>query len=272
MHYKFVDPCYLYRTEGPLERRVSAFSRYLIVDEATKSSFNYVSQLLTDRSPILDIGCGVGVPLLPVGPTVFDRRDFIAVDLSLRQLKSILDVADDPIPRLLQVNATRLPFPSGSFGAVLARHMLYHIPKPQLAIAEAARVVREDGVFIATTNSSHSRPELQDAHQKAVDELGGRPVERISRVFDAETGEHKLASSFYSVKTLGWSGVLAFPDISQLLEYYRNTAYYKMAFDSYADRNRLLNLVADILTDRFKGCKISVTVGGAIFICSEPVS
>ena len=193
---RFVDPCYLYRTEGPLERRVSAFSRYLIVDETTQSLFNYVSQLLTDRSPILDIGCGVGVPLLPVGPTVFDRQEFIAVDLSLRQLKSILDVADDPIPRLLQVNATELPFPSGSFGAALARHMLYHIPRPQLAIAEAARVVCEDGVFIATTNSSHSRPELQDAHQKAVDELGGRLVERISQVFDAETGGHKLTSSF----------------------------------------------------------------------------
>ena len=270
-HYKSIDPRYLYRTETPLERRVNAFSRYLIVDEATQSIFDHISQLLADRSPILDIGCGVGTPLLPVGPTVFDRPDFVAVDLSLRQLKSILAAADDPTPRLLQVDATQMPFSGSSFGAALARHMLYHIPKPELAIAEAARVISGDGTFIATTNSSHSRPELQAAHQKAVSELGGRLIERISQVFDAETGEHKLASSFHSVKTLNWSGALVFPDISELLKYYCSSAYYKMAFDSAIDQKRLSNRVANILTDRFNGVQIPVTVRGAIFVCSEPI-
>lgn len=270
-HYKSIDPRHLYRTEGPLERRVNAFSRYLIVDEAIQSIFDHVSQLFTGRSPILDIGCRVGTPLLPVGPTVFNRQDFIAVDLSLRQLKSILDVANNPTLRLLQANATQMPFPDGSFGAALARHMLYHIPNPQLAIAEAARVIDDDGIFVATTNSSHSRPELQSAHQKAVSELGGRLIERISQVFDAEIGGHKLESSFYSVKTLNWSGALAFPDISELLEYYSNSAYYKMAFDSATEQKKLLNRVADILTDKFRGVRISVTVGGAIFICKQPI-
>lgn len=171
-----------------------------------------------------------------------------------------------------RVMLPRCLFSDGSFDAALARHMLYHIPKPQLAIAEAARVIRDDGIFVATTNSSHSRPELQAAHQKAVSELGGRLIERISQVFDAETGEHKLASSFNSVKTLNWSGVLAFPDISELLQYYRSSAYFKMAFDSAIDQKKLLGQVANILTNRFKGSPISVTVGGAIFICSEPIS
>ena len=268
----FIDPCYLYRTEGPLGRRVDAFSRYLIVDESTQSIFDHVSRLFANRSPILDIGCGVGTPLLPVGPTVFDRQDFVAIDLSLRQLRSILDVADNPIPRLSQANATQMPFPDDSFGAALARHMLYHIPKPQLAIAEAARVIREDGIFVATTNSSHSRPELQAAHQEAVSELGGRLIERISQVFDAETGEHKFISHFCSVKTLKWSGALVFPNISELLKYYCSTAYYKMAFDSDAGKKELLIRVTDILKNRFQGVQISISVEGAIFICNEPIS
>lgn len=268
---EFIDPRYLYKTEGPLGKRVSAFSRYLIVNEATQSIFDHVSHLFANRSPILDIGCGVGTPLLPVGPTVFDRQDLIAIDLSLRQLKSILDVADNSIPRLLQGNATQMPFPANSFSAALARHMLYHFPKLQLAIAEAARVISDDGIFVATTNSSHSRPELQAAHQEAVSELGGKLVERISRVFDAETGGHKLTSHFYSVKTLNWSGALVFPNISELLEYYCSTAYYKMAFESDIDQERLLNRVARALTDRFRDMQISISVGGAIFICNEPI-
>ena len=266
-----IDPSYLYRTESPLGRRVDAFSRYLIVNEATQSIFDHASQLFADRSPILDVGCGVGTPLLPVGPTVFDRQDLIAIDLSLRQLKSILDATDNLIPRLLQGNAIQLPFPDSYFGAVLARHMLYHIPRPQLAIAEAARVIRDDGIFVATTNSSHSRPELQAVHQEVVSELGGKLVERISRVFDAETGEHKLTSHFCSVKTMRWSGALVFPNISELLKYYRSSAYYKMAFDSDADKEELLSRVAHILVDRFRGMQISISVGGAIFICSEPI-
>ncbi len=271
MRSQFIDPRYLYKTESPLRTKVNAFSRYLIVDEASRSVFNHVSQLLADKSPILDIGCGVGIPLLPVGPTVFDRQDFIAIDLSLRQLRSIRDSAKNPIPKLLQVDAIQMPFPDNSFGAVLARHMLYHVHNPQIAIAEAARVIRDDGIFIATTNSSHSRPELQDAHREAVSELGGRLLERISQVFDAENGEHKLTSLFYRVRTLSWSGILAFPDISEVLEYYRSSAYYKIAFDSEADRIRLLNLMADILIDRFGDGQISLTVGGAVFICDEPV-
>ena len=268
---EFIDPCCLYRTEAPLGRRVDAFSRYLIVNEATQSIFDHVSRLLADKSPILDMGCGVGTPLLPVGPTVFDRQDLIAIDLSLRQLKSILDAADNSIPRLLQGTAIQLPFPDSSFGAVLARHMLYHIPKPQLAIAETARVIRDDGLFVATTNSSHSRPELQAVHQEVVSELGGKLVERISRVFDAETGEHKLTSHFCSVKTLKWSGALVFPNISELLKYYCSSAYFKVAFDSDIDQERLLSRVAHILTDRFRGMQISISVGGAIFICNEPI-
>lgn len=208
---------------------------------------------------------------MPVGPNVFDRQDLIAIDLSWRQLKSIFDAADNPIPRLLQGTAIQLPFTDSSFGAVLARHMLYHISQPQLAIAEVARVIRDDGIFVATTNSSHSRPELQAAHQKAVSELEGRRIERISKVFDAETGQHKLTSHFCSVKTLKWSGALAFPNISELLKYYRSSAYYKMAFDCDADKEELISRVAHILTNRFRDTQISISVGGAIFICSEPI-
>ena len=37
--------------------------------------------------------------------------------------------------------------------------MLYRVPDPRLAAAEAARVIRDDGLFVATTNSSDSRPD-----------------------------------------------------------------------------------------------------------------
>ena len=233
--------------------------------------FDEVTLRIVCCSPIVDIGCGVGAPLLPVGPTVLDRQDVIAGDLSLRQLQSISGDACGLSPNLLQFDATCLPFKSAAFGAAVARHMLYHVPDPRRAAAEAARVLRDDGLFVATTNSSSSRPELQSAHTEAVVDLGGRLVERMSTNFDAESGTEKLNSSFRRVHTEPWSGVLDLPTVGAALDYYRSTAYFKMAFDSEPDRVRLAERVTEILDARFGSGPAQLTVGGAVFICSGPI-
>ena len=267
---QFVDPRRLYETESPLSTRVGVFARHLVVDSASQSLFNDVTRAIARHSPIIDIGCGLGTPLLPVGPTIMDRHDMIAGDLSLRQLRAIGRVVSGAPMNLLQFDATRLPFRSASFGSAVARHMLYHVPDPRQAAAEAARVIRGDGLFVATTNSSNSRPELQQAHQEAVVDLGGRLVARMSTNFDAESGRQKLIGSFQQVHTAPWSGVLAFPAIGAVLDYYQSTAYFKLAFDAKEDRDRLARRVARILTSRFKNDPVALTVGGAIFTCTGP--
>lgn len=268
---QFIDPRPLYETEAPLSSRVGAFEQHLVVDSASRSLFRDVTQEIACRSPIADIGCGVGVPLLPVGPTVTDRLDVIAGDISLRQLQSIREGVSERRQNLLQFDATRLPFRSASFGAAVARHMLYHVRDPRLAAAEAARVIRDDGLFVATTNSSSSRPELQNAHTEAVADLGGRLVERMSTNFDAESGGRKLTGSFLDVQAEPWAGVLALPTVGAVLDYYRSTAYYRMAFDSEAHCARLADRVAGILTARFGDGPAPLTVGGAVFICTGPI-
>ena len=268
---QFVDPRRLYATEVPLSTRVGAFGRYLIVDRASQDLFGEATQAIARHSPIIDIGCGVGAPLLPVGPTAKDRRDVIAGDISLRQLQSIRGAASEPLPNLLQFDAVQLPFMSASFGCAVARHMLYHVPDPRRAAAEAARVIRSDGLFVATTNSSSSRPELQNAHTEAVADLGGRLVGRMSTNFDAESGGRKLSGSFLEVQAEPWAGVLAFPTVSEVLDYYRSTAYFRMAFDAEVDRSRLAGRVSEILRSRFGDGPAPLTVGGAVFICTGPI-
>ena len=268
---QFIDPRPLYETEAPLSTRVGVFGRYLVVDSPSQRLFSDVTSLINGHSPVVDIGCGVGVPLLPVGPTVLDRQDLIAGDQSLRQLLSIPRDACGSPSNLLQFDAARLPFRGASFGSAVARHMLYHVPDPGLAAAEAARVIRDDGLFVATTNSSSSRPELQNAHTEAVADLRGRLVARMSTNFDAESGGRKLTGSFRQVQTERWAGVLAFPTVGAVLDYYRSTAYFKMAFDAEADRSRLAGRVAEILRSRFGGGPAPLTVGGAVFICTGPI-
>ena len=267
----FVDPRTLYETESPLSTRVGAFGRYLAVDSASRSLFDDVTREIARHSPVVDIGCGVGVPLLSVGPTLFDRPDMIAGDLSLSQLQSIRGTAPEQPSNLVQFDATRLPLRSASFGAAVARHMLYHVPDPRLAADEAARVVRDDGLFVVTTNSSSSRPELQSAHTGAVADLGGRLVDRMSTNFDAESGGEKLAGSFRRVHAEPWSGILAFPAVDAVLDYYRSSAYFKLAFESEAHRARLTERVTEILRSVFGDGPAPLTVGGAVFVCKGPI-
>lgn len=75
MQAPFVDPRPLYETEAPLSTRVGVFGRHLVVDATSQRVFDEVTRRIIRRSPIVDIGCGVGAPLLPVGPTVLDRQD-----------------------------------------------------------------------------------------------------------------------------------------------------------------------------------------------------
>ena len=269
---RFVDPEPLYESGLDLGTRVGLFGQHLRLDPASVSRLQEISEALATRGPLLDVGCGVGEPLLPVGPTVFDGGGgVVGGDLSFSQLRSIVERCGPASPvRVARFDAARLPFRSRSVAAVLARHMLYHVPDPRIAAAEAARVLVTDGVLVATTNSSRSRPELQEAHREAVRLLGGRDVPRMSRNFDAETGATKLTESSGNVEALRWSGILDFPDLEAVLSYYLSTAYFRMAFDNPNQRELLAEEVAHRLIARYGPDRPALTVAGAGFVCTDP--
>ena len=93
----------------------------------------------------------------------------------------------------------------------------------------------------------------------------------MSTVFDAEAGGEKLLGSFRHVHAASRSGVLDLPSVDVVLDYYQSTAYFKLAFDAASDRARLTSRVAEILTSQFGSGPAPLTVGGAIFICTEPI-
>ena len=54
-----------------------------------------------------------------------------------------------PFP-LAQADATRLPFAAGTFGSVLAVHVLHLVPDWRVAVDEAVRVLRPGGALVAS--------------------------------------------------------------------------------------------------------------------------
>ena len=102
---------------------------------------------LADRQPCLEIGVGTGRIALPLR----DRGIRLAgLDISAGMLRRLAVNAGDrgPVP-LLQADATRQPLAAGSFGGVLAVHVLHLMQDWRVAVDEALRVLRPGGVLIA---------------------------------------------------------------------------------------------------------------------------
>ncbi|MFP2927969.1 class I SAM-dependent methyltransferase [Pyxidicoccus sp. 3LG] len=93
-------------------------------------------------SRILDVGCGGGWSTL-----VLRRLGHRAEGLDLHAHALEARALDAELP-YTQGDATKLPFPDGTFDVVCMRDTLEHVPEPRKALDEAARVLRQGGRLI----------------------------------------------------------------------------------------------------------------------------
>lgn len=98
---------------------------------------------------VLDIGCGVGHSFEELAP-----RETVGVDLDAASLA--------PQRRETVVSDMRdLPFEDGSFESVLAVQSIEHVPDPERALAEFARVLAHGGraVLVTPNRLTFGRPD-----------------------------------------------------------------------------------------------------------------
>ncbi len=96
------------------------------------------------RKPLLNVGAGTGKSAL-FGATLYG--DF-NVDLAGRR-----DVRHGTPGIVTYADAEDLPFASGSMGAVLASHILEHLPNPARALREWSRVTGDPKAVVVVTPS-----------------------------------------------------------------------------------------------------------------------
>jgi ArsR family transcriptional regulator len=125
-----------------------------------------IQKLLPKRriGDLLDIGTGTGRMLQLCAQNV-DRA--VGVDTSREMLavaRANLDGPDYRNCALRRAPAEKLPFADGSFDVVLSHMVLHFLAEPELAIAEAARVLRARGRLILIDFAPHDATVLGADH------------------------------------------------------------------------------------------------------------
>jgi SAM-dependent methyltransferase len=117
---------------------------------------------LASDSRVLELGCGPGSLWRPNLGRIPAGWRITLTDFSPGMLEEArANLAGARPFAFEQADAQALPFDVGAFDAVIANHMLYHVPDRPKAFAEVRRVLAPGGRFYAATNGE---THLQEIH------------------------------------------------------------------------------------------------------------
>lgn len=201
---------------------------------------------ITPRDAVLDVGSGTGSFLGRLRAEGHLGR-LVAVDSSPTAVEATRVVIDDSYLG----NATELPFEDSTFDIVAARHMLFHVDRPEQAIAEARRVLVPGGRFVATVNHLGSTPYVSEIVRDAVVRAGIEPpVLPNSKVHSGNLPE-LVREEFGSVIEYRHDNALVFSTPRPLIRFAHSLfGFYGVALDS-PERSQICTAVAAAIDQRF---------------------
>ena len=133
--------------DDPFTRHIRTMAPHRALLRAVEVKFMGAVPLV---HPILDIGCGDG----HFASIAYSEK----IDVGLDPLWSdLIEAAKrrDTYLSVMQGDATRMPFPDGSFNTVISNCVIEHIPDNDATLSEISRVLKSGGTFATTLPSEH---------------------------------------------------------------------------------------------------------------------
>lgn len=167
--------------------------------------------------------------------------------------------------RFEQIDAQAIRFGDGRFDAVIANHMLYHVPDRPKAYAEIRRVLKPQGVFYAATNGPGHMRELRELllrFDPALQLWDGKPEDW----FNMENGKAELAEWFADVRLLRYPDGLAVTEAEPLIAYVVTTLPAPLSAARRAELTRFVE--QEIARDG----AIRITKESGLFVAVRPAN
>jgi len=208
-----------YRDAGNLSARMQLHERYS-TNPYKFQRFVFDQLSLPSTAHILELGCGTGALWQQNAERILPGWRIRLADLSigmLRQAQTNLQSLARSSAYLV-TDAQYIAFPEASFHAVIANHMLYHVPDRRKAYSEANRVLRPGGVFLAATNSVNHMGELRAMIRRVKPEALAHLSDPLSH-FCLESGQEELSECFSDVAMQRHDDALVVDQAEPLLKY-----------------------------------------------------
>lgn len=180
---------------------------------------------LPEDSRILELGCGHGLLWRKVLEQVPAGWKLTLTDLSQGMIQEIQHHLSSKADQFAfeVVDAQHIPYPDGSFDAVIANHMLYHVPDRALAIAEIRRVLAPGGRLFAATNGQQHMLEIYQMVKQLTPELSSDTILPLPRfwvqAFTLENGAEQIQQSFATVTMERYPDSLKVTQAQPLVDY-----------------------------------------------------
>lgn len=208
-----------YQTSANLDARMNLHLRYSTNHYGwLRWVFDQVA--LPAQAALLEVGGGTGKLWQENSDRILPGWALTLTDQSpgmLQQAQAMLAGVDHPI-QFQQADAQTLPFGAEQFDAVIANHMLYHVPDLPQALREITRVLKPGGTLYAATNGQNHMGELSELGRRFAAQLDLQQQFSI-RTFDLEHGAQQLQPWFANVECRRYEDALVVPDVDALVDY-----------------------------------------------------
>jgi SAM-dependent methyltransferase len=208
-----------YRTAGKLNARIALHQRF------SANPYGWLRWVfdqfqLPPQCRILELGCGVGSLWLENIARIPDDWEITLSDSSAGMVDQVRrNLA--PKSRSFQFmtfDAQCIPMEGESFDAIIADHMLYHVPDRGKALAEIHRVLKTGGRFYASTNGRGNLRELADLISKFDADLSAWGW-HSPETFLLENGAAQLSQHFTQVALRRYEDSLIVTESAPLVDY-----------------------------------------------------
>jgi SAM-dependent methyltransferase len=169
---------------------------------------------------ILELGCGPGSLWLDNLDRIPSGLDFSLSDFStgmVLQARANL-TGYCSFHQFTCIDAQSIPFSSCCFDAVIANHMLYHIPNMEKALKEIQRVLKLGGRFYASTigqNHLHELTDLVTHYDPRLTTWASIPADS----FTLENGSYVLGTHFSEISLHRYADALLVTEVDPLVNY-----------------------------------------------------
>ena len=225
---RFTDQQYLktdqYRDSSNLDARAEIHRRFSTNPYGWFNWFFDRLLKLPEDARILELGCG---------PAYLWRECFSRIpagwDITLSDLSSgMLDAAWRNLVvtgrafKFEEIDAQSIPYETETFDAVIANHMLYHVPDRQKAITEIRRVLKVDSHLFATTIGQNHLKEIADLIRRV---NPGTDFTSFGRPFTLENGLEQLKQFFQQVTLSRYYDSLQVTEVKPIIAFILSTSH-----------------------------------------------